>query len=52
MPEMELSDEFNDRMDKMFKNAYKKEVKKERIQTGKKLLPFLLLFWELRPQQL
>lgn len=36
MPEMELSDEFNDRMDKMFKNAYKKEVKKERIQTGKK----------------
>lgn len=37
MPELELSDEFNDRMDKMFKDAYKKEVRKERIQKGKKV---------------
>lgn len=37
MPELELSDEFNDRMNKMFKDAYKKEVRKERIGKGKKV---------------
>ncbi len=43
MPELELPDEFNDRMDKMFKDAYKKELKKERIQTGKKVAAISIL---------
>lgn len=37
LPEMELPKDFNDRMDKMFKDAYKKEVHKERVHLGKKI---------------
>lgn len=37
LPEMELPKDFDDRMDKMFKDAYKKEVHKERVHLGKKI---------------
>lgn len=37
IPELELSDEFNQRMDKMFKNAYKKEVRKEHMHLARRV---------------
>lgn len=37
LPEMDLPKDFNDRMDKMFKDAYRKEVRKERFHLGKKI---------------
>ncbi|MCI5623659.1 DUF4367 domain-containing protein [Anaerostipes sp.] len=37
IPELELSDEFNQRMDKMFKNAYKKEARKERMHLARRV---------------
>lgn len=37
LPEMEPSPEFDARMNKIFQNAYKKEVRKERIQRSKKV---------------
>lgn len=37
LPEMDLPKDFDDRMDKMFKNAYRKEVRKERFHLGKKI---------------
>ena len=37
LPEMDIPKDFNDRMDKMFKDAYRKEVRKERFHLGKKI---------------
>lgn len=37
LPEMDLPKDFGDRMDKMFKDAYRKEVRKERLHLGKKV---------------
>lgn len=43
IPELELSDEFNQRMDKMFKKAYKKEVHKEHMQFAKKVAAIAII---------
>lgn len=37
IPELEPSKEFDDKMQAMFKKAYQKEVRKERMQLGKKI---------------
>lgn len=37
IPEKELPDEFNQRMDKMFQEAYRKESLRERLRAGKKV---------------
>ena len=37
LPEMDIPKDFDDRMDKMFKDAYRKEVRKERFHLGKKI---------------
>ena len=37
LPEMDIPKDFDDRMDKMFKDAYRKEVRKERLHLGKKV---------------
>lgn len=37
LPELEPSKEFDDRMNRMFKEAYKKETRYERLQIGKKV---------------
>lgn len=37
LPELEPSKEFDDRMNRMFKDAYKKEVRHENIRLGKKI---------------
>ena len=37
LPELEPSKEFDDRMNRMFKDAYKKEVRHENIRFGKKI---------------
>lgn len=37
LPEMDIPKDFDDRMDKMFKDVYRKEVRKERLHLGKKL---------------
>lgn len=38
LPEMDIPKDFDDRMDKMFKDAYRKEVRKERFHLGKKIV--------------
>lgn len=37
LPEMEIPKDLNDRMDKMFDDAYRQETRKERIHLGKKI---------------
>lgn len=37
LPEMDLPEDFDNRMGKMFKDAYRKEVRKERFHLGKKI---------------
>lgn len=37
LPELEPSKEFNDKMEQMFKDAYKKEIRREGLQIGKKV---------------
>lgn len=36
LPELEPSKEFDDRMNRMFKDAYKQEVRRENVRFGKK----------------
>ncbi len=37
LPEMEIPKDLDDRMDKMFEDAYRQETRKERIHLGKKI---------------
>ena len=44
LPEMEIPKDLDDRMDKMFEDAYRQETRKERIHLGKKIAAGAVIF--------
>lgn len=45
LPELEPSKEFDDKMHRMFKDAYKEEVRHKRIRFGKRFLLFKIFYF-------